>query len=88
MRAAVVALVPGASSGVSPDSSSDAVGATGPASVTVAVPVGPSDTLAEFESLVDRIVCVSVPEQFWAVGQAYVDFTQTTDAEVARLLAG
>ena len=88
MRAAVVALVPGASSGVSPDSSSDAVGATGPASVTVAVPVGPSDTLAEFKSLVDRIVCVSVPEQFWAVGQAYVDFTQTTDAEVARLLAG
>lgn len=58
----------------------------GAASVTIAVPVGPSDTLAEFESLVDRVVCVSVPEQFWAVGQAYEDFTQTSDDEVRRLL--
>lgn len=56
------------------------------ASVTVAVPVGPADTLAEFETLVDRVVCVSVPEPFWAVGQAYDDFTQTSDDEVRRLL--
>lgn len=56
------------------------------ASVTVAVPVSAADTLAEFEKIVDRVVCVTVPDPFWAVGQAYVDFTQTSDEEVRRLL--
>jgi putative phosphoribosyl transferase len=63
-----------------------ALDSSGAGSVTVAVPVGPADTLAEFETLVDRVVCVSVPEPFWAVGQAYDDFTQTSDVEVRRLL--
>ncbi|MBX3092901.1 MAG: phosphoribosyltransferase [Cryobacterium sp.] len=63
-----------------------ALDSSGAASVTVAVPVGPADTLAEFETLVDRVVCVNVPEPFWAVGQAYDDFTQTSDDEVRRLL--
>ncbi len=63
-----------------------ALAGSGPASVIVAVPVGPADALAELGELVDRVVCVSVPEPFWAVGQAYVDFTQTTDDEVRRLL--
>ena len=90
MRAAVMALAPAGSSdagGSAGVASSGAGEATGPASVTVAVPVGPADTIAELRALVDRVVCVSVPEPFWAVGQAYVDFTQTTDVEVARLLA-
>lgn len=65
-----------------------ALGSSGPASVTVAVPVGPADTLAEIGELVGRVVCVWAPEPFWAVGQAYLDFTQTTDAEVRRLLDG
>lgn len=56
------------------------------ASVTVAVPVSAADTLAEFEKIVDRVVCVMVPDPFWAVGQAYMDFTQTSDEEVRRLL--
>ncbi|GAA3735944.1 hypothetical protein GCM10022239_09990 [Leifsonia bigeumensis] len=63
-----------------------ALAASGPASVIVAVPVGPADGLGELGELVDRVVCVSAPEPFWAVGQAYVDFTQTTDDEVRRLL--
>ena len=64
-----------------------ALESTGAASVTVAVPVGPADTIAEFAELVDRVICVEIPEPFWAVGQAYVDFAQTTDDEVRRLLA-
>lgn len=82
MRAAVMALVG------SERASSDAGEAAGPASVIVAVPVGLADALMELGELVDRVVCVSVPEPFWAVGQAYVDFTQTTDDEVRRLLRG
>lgn len=80
MRAAVLALGSGRAA------SEDAAGSTGPASVTIAVPVGSADALAELEALADRVACVSTPEPFWAVGQAYLDFTQTTDDEVARLL--
>lgn len=57
------------------------------ASVTVAVPVCHKDAITEFEEIADRVVCVSTPDPFWAVGQAYVDFTQTTDDEVRRLLS-
>jgi len=33
-------------------------------------------------------VCPHPIRAFWAVGQFYTDFTQTTDGEVMRLLAG
>ncbi len=56
--------------------------------IVVAVPVGPADTCEELESLVDGVVCVWLPDPFWAVGQGYVDFSQTSDDEVRRLLAG
>lgn len=55
--------------------------------IVVAVPVAAADTCAELAGLVDSVVCVSMPDPFWAVGQAYVDFSQTSDAEVRRLLA-
>lgn len=59
----------------------------GAAHVVVAVPVGAADTCAELTNLVDEVVCVSMPDPFWAVGQAYSDFSQTSDEEVRRLLA-
>ncbi len=58
-----------------------------PASVTLAVPVAPADTLAALRPLVDRVVCLRVPQPFHAVGLHYVDFSQTSDEEVRRLLA-
>ena len=84
----VVLVDDGIATGATMRAAVRALEAGGPASVIVAVPVAPADALAEIAGLVDRVVCVSVPDPFWAVGQAYVDFTQTTDAEVARLLAG
>lgn len=57
-----------------------------PARLVVAVPVGARDTCDELSGLVDELVCVLTPEPFWAVGQAYETFTQTTDDEVRRLL--
>jgi len=57
------------------------------AEVVVAVPVASSSTCAEFETEVDRIVCATTPEPFWAVGQWYRNFSQTTDEEVRELLA-
>jgi predicted phosphoribosyltransferase len=53
----------------------------------VAVPVAARDTCREFQEVADEIVCARTPEPFSAVGQWYVDFSQTTDDEVRALLA-
>jgi putative phosphoribosyl transferase len=57
-----------------------------PARVIVAVPVAAAETCGEFRALADEIVCAKTPEPFSAVGQWYVDFSQTTDDEVRALL--
>ena len=57
------------------------------AEIVVAVPVASPSTCAEFETEVDRVACANTPEPFWAVGQWYRDFSQTTDEEVRDLLA-
>jgi len=57
-----------------------------PARVIVAVPVAAAETCREFRALADEIVCAKTPEPFSAVGQWYVDFSQTTDDEVRALL--
>ncbi len=55
-------------------------------SVVIAVPVGPPSTIMELEEDADRVVCLFTPEPFYAIGQFYTNFTQTTDDEVIRLL--
>jgi predicted phosphoribosyltransferase len=59
----------------------------GPARIVVAVPVGAASTCAEFQSIADDCICAITPEPFRAVGLWYEDFSQTTDEEVAELLA-
>ena len=58
-----------------------------PACIVVAVPVAPSDTLERLRAEVDEVVCLTTPMPFFAVGQAYRDFSQTTDDEVREILA-
>jgi putative phosphoribosyl transferase len=55
--------------------------------IVVAVPVAAPETCDEFRAEVDEIVCAETPDPFFAVGQFYVDFSQTTDQEVQDLLA-
>jgi erythromycin esterase-like protein/predicted phosphoribosyltransferase len=59
-----------------------------PARIVVAVPVGAAEPCNRLRRIADDVVCVSTPEPFNAVGQWYDDFSQTTDAEVIRLLEG
>lgn len=58
-----------------------------PAELICAVPVAPPDTLKKIRSNADRIVCLSAPLNFQAVGQFYMDFPQVTDEEVIAILA-
>ena len=57
------------------------------AKIVVAVPVGSPETCAELDEEADEIVCAVTPESFYAVGQFYEDFLQTSDEEVRELLA-
>jgi predicted phosphoribosyltransferase len=58
-----------------------------PARITVAVPTASRETCEALKTEVDEVVCAMMPEPFFAVGQWYEDFAQTTDDEVRRLLA-
>ena len=59
-----------------------------PFAVVVAVPVGAPETVRALRPTVDDLVCPWQPRPFAAVGEAYDDFTATTDDEVLRTLAG
>lgn len=57
-----------------------------PAKLIIAVPVGSREACARLRGEVDELVCLSVPELFFAVGEFYRDFEQVTDDEVRHLL--
>lgn len=59
-----------------------------PLDVTAAVPVGSPSACSALVDAVDELVCLSAPQSFRAVGQAYWNFGETTDAEVRAALAG
>jgi putative phosphoribosyl transferase len=60
----------------------------GAASVIVATPVGAPDSLDDLAAMpeVDEVVYLSAPPGFMAVGMHYLDFAQTSDAEVQSIL--
>jgi putative phosphoribosyl transferase len=57
-----------------------------PAIVVVAVPVGARQAVQVLRSVADRVLCLSTPEPFIAVGGAYEDFRQLSDEEVLTIL--
>ena len=60
--------------------------ALGAARVVLAVPVGPQEVKERFAEEADEVICPNRPHVFYAVGQFYDDFSQTTDEEVIALL--
>ncbi|MET3769595.1 putative phosphoribosyltransferase [Marisediminicola sp. UYEF4] len=59
----------------------------GASRIVLAVPVAPRDWIARIGGAADEFVCLETPAHFFAVGQWYADFTQTTDEEVSAALA-
>jgi predicted phosphoribosyltransferase len=55
--------------------------------IVIAVPVAAEASCAAVRTGADELICGAMPEPFWAVGQWYRDFEQTTDDEVRDLLA-
>ena len=57
-----------------------------PKKLIVAAPVAPIPTINWLRSSVEELVVADSPEHFYAVGQFYDHFSQTTDEEVVTLL--
>jgi putative phosphoribosyl transferase len=57
-----------------------------PERLVIAVPVAPQQTCESLLQHADDVVCATVPDPFFAVGNWYDDFSQTTDTEVRELL--
>lgn len=57
-----------------------------PKKTVLAIPVMPLDSVKKFQKEVDELIYLDAPEVFWAVGQFYENFPQTTDEEVKKLL--
>ncbi|HUX79379.1 MAG TPA: phosphoribosyltransferase family protein, partial [Alphaproteobacteria bacterium] len=57
-----------------------------PSKLILAVPVGPHDTVETLSKIVDDLVCIETPVDFYAVSAFYRNFPQVSDEEVNSLL--
>lgn len=57
-----------------------------PEHLVASIPVAPAEGVAMLRREADDVVCLHTPPMFYAVGQFYIDFGQTDDAEVIELL--
>lgn len=58
-----------------------------PAAIVLAIPVAPSDVLADLQDEADEVVCLEPLGHVGAIGAHYVDFRQLADQEVIDILA-
>jgi putative phosphoribosyl transferase len=57
-----------------------------PRAIVLAVPVATPEVVEALGREVERVVCLRTPPDLYAIGAWYVDFSQVSDDEVARLL--
>lgn len=60
--------------------------AHGAMKVLLAVPVGPADTIELLKKDADEVICLQIPQTFFAVGEWYQNFSATSDEEVIDIL--
>ena len=76
----------GLATGATMRAAAQAVRAQQPQRLGVAVPVGAPDACASVREVAEEVVCLHSPADFRSVGSHYLDFAQTTDEQVRRLL--
>jgi len=57
-----------------------------PREIIIALPVAPPDTVEELRPEAGRVVCLSQPRRFQALGYHYLSFTQLSDDEVIGIV--
>jgi len=83
----VILIDDGLATGSTMRAAASAVKLQRPAATVVAVPVAAATTCEVLRGDADDIFCLATPSQFFAVGQWYRNFEQTSDEEVRELLA-
>ncbi|MBS0271644.1 MAG: phosphoribosyltransferase [Proteobacteria bacterium] len=82
----IILIDDGIATGITIRAAIKAIQAFKPAQLILAVPVGPKDTLQVLNDLVDEVICLEMPKDFYAVSTFYRDFPQVSDEEVLNLL--
>jgi putative phosphoribosyl transferase len=82
----VVVIDDGIATGSTARAACQVVRAQGARRVVLAVPVAPPGWEDRFDADVDEFVCLETPEPFFAIGEFYDDFAQTSDEEVITCL--
>jgi putative phosphoribosyl transferase len=82
----VIVVDDGLATGGTARAAIEVVRARGAARVVLAVPIAPTDTVAALQAVADEVVSVETSDHFGALGQWYLDFRPTADAEVVELL--
>ncbi len=83
----VILVDDGIATGATMEAAVEAIRLLGPASVVVAVPTAARDSVARLARRADKVVALSTPEPYVAVGAWFQRFGQVPDAEVERLLS-
>jgi putative phosphoribosyl transferase len=84
---AAIVVDDGIATGATTRAALRAARARNPATLVLAVPVGPADSLDALRRETDDLVCLEEHEDFDAIGQFYDEFRQVTDREVRQILA-
>lgn len=83
----VILIDDGMATGATMKAAIKSVKASGAEKIVVAVPVSATETFEEVKEQVDEAIAMDTPMPFYAVGEFYRDFSQTTDQEVIELLS-
>ncbi len=76
----------GAATGATARAACQVARAQGAARIVLALPVASPDAMGLLERDADEVICLQQPQMFFAVGEWYRNFGQTTDTEVVELL--
>jgi predicted phosphoribosyltransferase len=57
-----------------------------PKKIVIAVPVGSSEAMEMIKREADEVICISIPDNFFAIGQFYENFVQVEDKEAIGIL--
>lgn len=82
----VIIVDDGIATGSSMLSAIRAIRAQQPRRIVVAIGVAPATSLARMRAEADDVVCLHSPEDFYAVGQFFEDFSEVTDERVVEAL--
>jgi predicted phosphoribosyltransferase len=82
----VIIVDDGIATGSSMLSAIRSVRAHQPARIVVAIGVAPPTSLARMQAEADEVVCLRAPDDFYAVGQYFEDFSEVTDDMVVEAL--